>query len=71
MAIVYSENATHRANLLAAEGIRQAACAGATAAAIKTAEIAFYRTCVTSALANGCDAAQFQTALQELGVGGV
>ena len=40
-------------------------------AAIKTAEIAFYRACVASCLANGnLDSGQFRQALYELGTGG-
>jgi hypothetical protein len=71
MSATYSENTTHRANILAAEMTRQVAVAGAAnQAAVRTAEIAFYRTCRTSAIANSCSPAQWISALQELGTGG-
>jgi hypothetical protein len=70
MAVIYSENATHRAALLAAEQTRQAAitAAAGNATAIKNAELAFYRNALSSALANSCGPSQFTTALKELGV---
>jgi hypothetical protein len=53
--VIHSENATHRANLFAAEAVRQAAAVpGASQATLKAAEIAFARTCLASAKANGC-----------------
>jgi len=70
MAVVYTENATHRAAILAAEVTRQVAQVGATAAQLKAADIAFHRACLASAISNSCGTAQFSTALQELGVGG-
>jgi len=71
MSVTYSENATHRANLLAAEQVRQAAAVpGATMAQLKAADIAFFRTARASAIANGCGVAQFVAALYELGTGG-
>jgi hypothetical protein len=72
MSVIYSENATHRAKVLSAEIVRQAAlqAAGATTASIKAAEIAFYRTCRASAISNSLSPHQFIQALFELGVGG-
>jgi hypothetical protein len=72
MSVIASENSTHRATVLAAELTRQNAlqAAGATTASIKAAEIAFYRTCRASAIANGLSPHQFIMALDELGVGG-
>jgi len=72
MSVIHSENATHRAAMLAAEVVRQAAvqAAGATTASIKAAEITFYRTCRASALSNGCSPHQFTEALFELGACG-
>jgi hypothetical protein len=68
MSVVYSENATHRANLLAAEQTKQAAIAAAagSASAIRTAEIAFYQSCRSSAISNNCGYSQFVSALEEL-----
>ena len=70
MSVVYSENVTHRTNLLAAEAVRQAAvaAAGSSQSAIHTAELTFARSCLTSALATSCSAAQWTTMLKELGV---
>ena len=72
MSVIYSENATHRANCLASEVTRQAAlqAAGATTASIKAAEIAHYRTCLSSARTTGVSGHQFSQALYELGQGG-
>ena len=72
MSIVTSENATHRANLLAAEQTKQAAVnvAGASAATIKAAEIAFARSALASAVTNSCSTAQWTVMLTELGTGG-
>jgi hypothetical protein len=72
MAIIFSENQTHTKNLLAAELTRQVAVAAAagSASAIKTAEIAYFRTALASAIANNCGTDQFTCALRELGVGG-
>jgi hypothetical protein len=69
MSVVYSENVTHRTNLASYEAVRQSAIAAAAgnAAQIKTAELAFYRSALTSAFANSCGPAQFTTALKELG----
>jgi hypothetical protein len=64
-------NRTHQANLLASEATRQAAAAAATTqAAMRTADIAHYRTCLASAIANNCSTNTFVNALKELGTGG-
>jgi hypothetical protein len=70
MAATYSENLTHRTNLITAEMVRQisVAAAGTNQAAIKTAELTFARTCLTSAQANSCSPSQWTTMLKELGV---
>ena len=70
MSKIQSGNAPHDTACAAAETTRQAAVSGATQSAAKTAEIAFYRTCLASALANGCGATTFINALRELGTGG-
>jgi len=69
MSLLHSDNAVHRGNLLAAEQVRQAT-AGTTAASVKAADIAFYRSALSSAKANGCGHGQFVDALRELGTGG-
>jgi hypothetical protein len=71
MSIIHSDNATHRANLLSYEAARQAAyAADSSAAAIKAAELAFYRSARSSAIANNCSPSQFTVALVQLGTGG-
>ncbi len=72
MSVIASENATHRAKIVNAETVRQAAvqAVGATPATIKAAEIAFFRTLRASAISNNVSPHQFIIALQELGVGG-
>jgi len=72
MAVVYSENAQHRANLLAAEQTRAIAyaAAGNSQAAIKAADVAFAKSALASAKANGCGVEQWQTMLKELGLTG-
>jgi hypothetical protein len=72
MSIVYSENATHRQNLIAAENTRVAAYAAAAGSqsAIKSADIAYARSALASAKANSCGVEQWQTMLKELGVTG-
>jgi hypothetical protein len=64
-----SGNATHDATIVSAESTRQAAVnvAGATQATVNTATIAFYRSAVSSAVANGLDAGPFIHALRNLG----
>jgi hypothetical protein len=72
MAATYSENKTHRANIAAAEGVRQtgvtsAAGTGAILQAnIRAAELTFARTCYASAVANNCGTSQWTTMLNEL-----
>jgi hypothetical protein len=62
----------HAANILASEGTRQVAAAAAvTQAALNTIEIAHYRTCLASAIANKCGTDVFTTALRQLNTGGV
>jgi ferritin-like metal-binding protein YciE len=69
--IIQHPNAAHQAACIAAEGARQLAVSVAsTAAAVRTAEIAFYRTVRDSAAANGQQSAQFHQALRDLGTGG-
>ena len=71
MSISHSENANHRAALQAAEMTRQSAVAAAgSQAAVKAAEITFYRTARASAIANGLSPTPFTYALLELGTGG-
>jgi hypothetical protein len=52
------------------EGVRQTAVSGATQSAARTAEIAYFRALVTSALANGISPSNFIQALFALGVPG-
>jgi hypothetical protein len=68
----YSENATHQANLQSYEQIKQVAitAAAGNAASIKAAEISYYRSARSSAIANACGVTQFIDALHELGTGG-
>ena len=71
MAKVYSENATHRANLDAAENTRQqSAPAGSTQAVFKAADIVYGRSGLASAIANNCATNVFVSMLRELGTGG-
>jgi hypothetical protein len=70
MSVITSENKTHAATCANAEMIRQVACAGATPAAIRTAEIAFYRSVIASCVANGLPFSNFTQALINLGTGG-
>jgi hypothetical protein len=69
MSIIRTENSTHRAACAAAEAVRQAT-SQTTQATAAAADIAFYRTCLASAIVNSCATAQFETALKELGTGG-
>lgn len=77
--IISHQNSAHQATCVAAEGARQQAVSAAitagggsatVAAAVRTAEIAFYRTVRDSAIANGQQSAQFYQALRDLGTGG-
>jgi hypothetical protein len=74
--IIQHSNATHEKTCVSAEAVRQQAISAAyvagggssvIAAAIKTAEISFYRTVVASCLSNGLPSAQFGAALRDLG----
>ena len=65
-----SGNKTYDDNVRAAEGSRQAAVAGATQAAVSSAEIVFYRAVLAAAIANGCSTSAAVRALQSLGTGG-
>jgi len=72
MSVVVTGNVTHDANVAKAEGVRQVAVANAAnQAAIIAAEIAFYKTCLKSAIANGCGAEPFIVGLKQLGVQGL
>jgi hypothetical protein len=66
------DNQTHKATVSVAEGTRQVAVAAAsTQAAVNTAEITFYRSCLASAKTNGvASASVYMDALRALGTGG-
>jgi hypothetical protein len=71
--VVQSNNLTHNANVLVAEGIRQAAAASATQNAagqvsINNAEIAYHRSVIASAKTNNCGTEASMSALKLLGV---
>jgi hypothetical protein len=67
--IVFSNNATHNANCLAAEVTRQSATAGSpTQAQVNAAEIAYHRAVIASAKANNCGVEASLSALIALGV---
>jgi hypothetical protein len=76
--IIQHDNKIHQATADAAEMMRQVAVAAAIsslggsaqAAAIKVAEIAFYRSVIASCVANSLPFANFQQALRDLGTGG-
>jgi hypothetical protein len=64
-------NRTHDASVLAAEVTRQGALKSAsTQPAVRTVDIAYFRSVLASAKANGIQPGQFITALMELGTGG-
>lgn len=71
MSIVFNEQATHRASLLAAEVTHQGAVTGASQAAVKAADVAFLKTAAKSAISSGVSPAQFMTGLRELGHFGI
>lgn len=72
MSVSQSGNRTHDVAVAVAEAARQAVVTKtATRATILAAEIAFFRACITSAVATGINPEQYQTALKELGTGGV
>lgn len=70
MSTVKTEKPAHDLKVAQAEAIRQASVTpSASKATIDTAEITFYRTCVTSAVSNSCSPTPFLTALQEKHIG--
>jgi hypothetical protein len=70
MSAPFNENKAHYATIVAAEGVRQVAvaAAGSSQSAIRTAELAFARTGLKSAIANGAETASWTMLLQSLGV---
>jgi hypothetical protein len=73
--VVQSNNLTHNANCLVAEGVRQNAVANVTMnpageAIMIAAEIAYHRSVLASAKANGCGTEASMSALKLLGTGG-
>jgi hypothetical protein len=68
-----SGNRVHDDQMSAAESVRQGVvrAPGVSHATVRTAEIAFYRAAISSAMANGLPHAQFGAALRDLGTGGV
>ena len=80
--MIRSEHKTHEATCVAAEMTRQSTIGAAKLAydgggslatynaAIKTAEIAFYRALIASCVANGLPSSNFVPALLALGTGG-
>ena len=79
MSSIQHENKVHQATCVASElsrqtEVSQAITAGGgsatVAAAVRTAEIKFYRAVIASALANGLPSTQFADALRALGTGG-
>jgi len=71
ISVVHSNNATHRADMIAYEATRQTAVAAAagSASGIKAAEIAFFQSARSSAIANNCSPSQFIAALREIVLG--
>ena len=62
-----SGNKTHDAAVSVAECTRQAAVTPTTAQiSVIAAEVTFYRACLASAIANGTNGQQYETALKEL-----
>jgi hypothetical protein len=59
MSSIYSESAAHRAAIAAAEGTKQVAiaAAGSSQASVNSATLSYARTCLKSAIQNGCDTA--------------
>jgi|RhiMetdeSRZDD1v2_1073273.scaffolds.fasta_scaffold165827_4 hypothetical protein len=68
MSVTQSGNKTHDQNCNLAEALRQVSvtAAAGNAATIKAAELAFFRTCRDSALANGCSPSVFIQAIRSL-----
>jgi hypothetical protein len=57
----------HDDQVAKAEGVRQSVAAGSSQAAYISADVAFYRAVVNSALANGVSTAAAMQAFKELG----
>jgi hypothetical protein len=79
LSVIQSTHLAHAATCTDSEMNRQGAVAAAiaagggsatVAAAVRTAEIAYYRRVIASCLANGLQSAQFGQALRDLGTGG-
>jgi hypothetical protein len=79
MPIIQSEHKAHAATCLNSEMTRQGAVSAAVAAggsnavvlaAIKAAEVTFYRAVISSCVANSLPSANFGQALRDLGTGG-
>ena len=72
MSITKSGNRVHDDACNLSEMTRQGAVATAAGnqATIRTLEIAHYRACLASAIANNCQPGAFVRALQDLGTGG-
>jgi hypothetical protein len=72
VSIIKTGNFVHDETCNLSEMTRQVAVAAAAGnrAAIIAAEIAHYRTCLASAVANGCGREPFLNALRSLGKGG-
>jgi hypothetical protein len=70
MSVIYNENKTHRDAIAAAEGVRQVALAAATTqSAVRTADLAYARSCLKSAIQNNIpDASNWTMLLASLGV---
>jgi hypothetical protein len=72
MSVTRTGLASHDSTCNVSEGTRQAAVvAGASQATVRTAEIAHYRACKASAVANGVNPSCFVDALYALGTGGL
>lgn len=72
MSTSQSGNKTHDDAVAKAESIRQSASVPGTAqATVKAADIGHYRSCLSSALANGINPTCFIQALRDLGTGGM
>ena len=69
-AVSSSPNAVHNATVSSALSVCQSVTVpGASQAAVKAADIAFYRACLASAIANKCGTSGYIMALKALGVG--
>jgi hypothetical protein len=72
MPAIRSDNKVHEASCATAESNRQAviAAAGSSAAAVKAADVAFYRAVIASCKTNSLPFSNFTYALIDLGTGG-